>query len=370
METAASAAAKRMSMSGASTIFNPAAPPPAARASYIDFWTKATKDRTRIETYAAKVRAEEFARIEQNRMDVSSAGGRIGRAGIRGSVAATMFTSVARDTLASLASGANPITVFAQQAPQVAQGLTMMGTSIMAVVGGFAALAPLLVTTGFLLSKRKAEAQEKQSAADLGIGEANRGQMLSNLIKKSSKRLLAGEGDRMYAELANAEAANLDSTPETKQALEDVRKKIRSRLAEVVIGDEAEAILAEIGEQSTSDLINTLPAADKARALRKMKYKEQIAKIDAAQGLGKTPGDYATTSRAYRNAEASYNADLAAIDSQFKKTNSAGTPQVTERQRIGLMPVGNAPLLDVARAQLEEQKKTNSLLRARSQDGF
>jgi hypothetical protein len=40
--------------------------------------------------------------------------------------AQTMFVSAARDTFASLASGQNPITVFLQQAPQVAQAFTMM----------------------------------------------------------------------------------------------------------------------------------------------------------------------------------------------------------------------------------------------------
>lgn len=49
------------------------------------------------------------------------------RARIYGGAASAMFVSVGRDSLASLASGANPLTVIAQQGPQVAQALTMIG---------------------------------------------------------------------------------------------------------------------------------------------------------------------------------------------------------------------------------------------------
>jgi hypothetical protein len=51
--------------------------------------------------------------------------GRTGRAGSLGA-SSTMLVSAARDSLASLASGANPLTVFLQQAPQVAQAATMV----------------------------------------------------------------------------------------------------------------------------------------------------------------------------------------------------------------------------------------------------
>jgi hypothetical protein len=57
----------------------------------------------------------------------ASSGGEPGRM----NVASTMFISAARDAFASLASGANPMTVFLQQAPQVAQAFTMMGRSAM-----------------------------------------------------------------------------------------------------------------------------------------------------------------------------------------------------------------------------------------------
>lgn len=46
--------------------------------------------------------------------------------GSRFGASSSMFISAARDTFASLASGMNPMTVFMQQAPQVAQGFAMM----------------------------------------------------------------------------------------------------------------------------------------------------------------------------------------------------------------------------------------------------
>lgn len=61
------------------------------------------------------------------------------RARAWGGASAAMFVSVARDTAASLASGANPITVFMQQMPQVMQAFVMMGKN------GFIALKDAMV---------------------------------------------------------------------------------------------------------------------------------------------------------------------------------------------------------------------------------
>ena len=62
-----------------------------------------------------------------------------------GGAAAPMFISAARDTAASLASGANPFTVMLQQGPQVLQAFTMMGVRL-------SALLPILGKVGLALA--------------------------------------------------------------------------------------------------------------------------------------------------------------------------------------------------------------------------
>lgn len=82
--------------------------------------------------YEAKqeYRAKEAARVQLERSAASQAKGSAAAGGLSSIGASqTMFVSAARDAFASLASGQNPITVFLQQAPQVAQAFTMMRAS-------------------------------------------------------------------------------------------------------------------------------------------------------------------------------------------------------------------------------------------------
>jgi hypothetical protein len=82
--------------------------------------------------YEAKqeYRAKEGARVQLERSAASQAAGSVATGGLSSIGAAqTMFISAARDSFASLASGQSPITVFLQQAPQVAQAFTMMRAS-------------------------------------------------------------------------------------------------------------------------------------------------------------------------------------------------------------------------------------------------
>lgn len=66
--------------------------------------------------------------------------------GAWGGAASSMFVSVGRDTAASLASGANPLTVIMQQAPQVLQALTMMDIKLKGLIGTLGALAAVVGT--------------------------------------------------------------------------------------------------------------------------------------------------------------------------------------------------------------------------------
>ena len=88
-----------------------------------------TESQVRVRAeYEAKqeYRAKEAARVQLERSKAAgSAAGGFSSIG----AAQTMLVSAARDTFASLASGQNPVTVFLQQAPQVAQAFTMMRAS-------------------------------------------------------------------------------------------------------------------------------------------------------------------------------------------------------------------------------------------------
>ena len=75
-----------------------------------------------------KAERDELARAIRERRKMGRYGGPR-HAGGFGGASSAMFVSVARDSLASLASGANPMTVFLQQAPQVGQAFTMMSRS-------------------------------------------------------------------------------------------------------------------------------------------------------------------------------------------------------------------------------------------------
>lgn len=105
-------------------------------------------------------RTKDFAaRIGQasTAASVASTGGiyrpsAIARSGFRGfGVAGSMFTSVARDSAASLASGAPITQVIAQQAPQVLQALSMMRLGVVALQGSIIVAGAAI--TGYLVKK-------------------------------------------------------------------------------------------------------------------------------------------------------------------------------------------------------------------------
>jgi len=89
--------------------------------------------------------------IPENFLTVSPAALAKAKSNMR--VAATMFVSAIRDTFASLASGQNPITVFLQQAPQVMQGLVMMGGRVLALGLAFGVAAAAAVGLGAAINK-------------------------------------------------------------------------------------------------------------------------------------------------------------------------------------------------------------------------
>lgn len=80
-----------------------------------------------------------------------------GVAQTNGRVAATMYVSALRDTFASLASGQSPVTVFLQQAPQVAQAFAMMGVEAVKAAAKWIGIGVAIVgvvAVGYWLIKR------------------------------------------------------------------------------------------------------------------------------------------------------------------------------------------------------------------------
>lgn len=100
-------------------------------------------ERTKLEKESHDTAMADIAKgsVPENFMKLPPDAMARGKANLR--IASTMFVSAVRDTFASLASGANPLTVFMQQAPQVLQGLTMIGGRIMQIglAAGVAAAA-------------------------------------------------------------------------------------------------------------------------------------------------------------------------------------------------------------------------------------
>lgn len=78
------------------------------------------------ESWRAKLDAQRGGPFSAADFKVSGKSGAMRHMGAIGGASSAMMISVMRDTMASLASGANPLTVFMQQAPQVAQAMTMM----------------------------------------------------------------------------------------------------------------------------------------------------------------------------------------------------------------------------------------------------
>lgn len=277
-------------------------------------------------------------------------------------VAATMFTSVGRDTFASLASGADPITVFLQQAPQVGQALVMMGGRFAMLTGVIGLSVAAVVALGLGINKFVNTMYDVDNVRGEGLKKRADGYR-----KLREEADLAREAERKAAE---QHLKDLKESTDTESEYWNAVNRNKAAVA----GNEADRHkFASLAAQGEVDIASRRLETDPAFQLIKkgistpqnLPYSEQSRYFKLKSALENAQQSVREEDK--RHAE-SMSKDIVASTSP--RQSSTGTPAVTERQRIGLMPVGNAPLLDVARAQLEEQKKTNSLLRARSQDGF
>lgn len=109
---------------------------------------------------ARKGKADAIRAVRAYQAQFSAAG----RGRAFGGASSAMFVSVARDTAASLASGANPLTVMMQQGPQVAQAMTMLPqgswirkltSGLVRPLGAAGAAGGAAYSTGFMASLAK-----------------------------------------------------------------------------------------------------------------------------------------------------------------------------------------------------------------------
>lgn len=318
----------------------------------------------------------------------------------RSRVAASMLTSVARDSAASLASGAPISQVIAQQAPQVLQAFTFMGISLKAL-GVYAAGAGVAL---FAMTKAaeafQAKAGEIQSRADLGLTLGANRVRTQDLLDLNASRLNPGEAaslkKRLSAAISNQEFdsakpsdsimeslgfSNLEkrafnqlnkqfptkSRPGNSETVEEAEAAVRARLKEVHITEQQKKNLNDILETARKNRIETLDGAEKERAIIEDKYRKTVQEIEEKR-KGLKDVDQPAIQYAHDQARMARDKALASIGPE-KSTWSK--PDVTERQRIGAFsPVSiQVSLLDVAKKQEEHLREIRQKI-AQSDGGF
>jgi hypothetical protein len=135
--------AKINQMASKSTVLN-AKPPPSVRQDYVNFWKSAIDEKAKVEIASQRTIASQTFSHGGIYAGGRAGSGIFGRFGVAGS----MFTSVARDSAASLASGAPITQVIAQQAPQVLQAMAMMRLGMVALQ--VSVIGAAAVVTGYL----------------------------------------------------------------------------------------------------------------------------------------------------------------------------------------------------------------------------
>lgn len=220
------------------------------------------------------------------------------RRGAYGGAASAMFVSVARDTAASLASGANPLTVFMQQAPQVLQAMTMIGLKI-------GQLLPVIASVGAALLAAFAAHYISKGIAGIIYGLdkiAARGERLENtrqmfrrLVKEMQEAkkaavelaaaLASARGDNVNAREAER-AAKLDEY-KTKLEAEDLeaRRQGGSGRGQSVIDDMVRQKALEFAKQDLDDAQHVGPSSKTAE------LRAQLAENEAIPFLTRTDAD-------------------------------------------------------------------------------
>lgn len=283
----------------------------------------------------------------------------------RSRVASSMFVSVARDSAASLASGAPISQVIAQQAPQVLQAFTFMGISIKALGIGAIGAAAMLLTLKKAGEAYAAKQEEMQSRADLALTQSSNRMRLVDLLEQNKKRLNPGEADALRGKLFQAISANERGEP----GLRTIEAKIRARLREVHVTEDQKKKLKEIGEIAAQAHMDQLEGKNKERAQEMANYNKRKAEIEELSRAAKTPQDHELVRLAYQEARLAHEKKMRGINNSdaipfFK-------PEVTERMRIGggAMSSLSVSLLDSSKKTAEHADAIRKILERGRIDG-
>lgn len=303
--------------------------------------------RTQIEAraeYEARIKHKASVRMERFLMQqrasgamdhntetayAGSAAGR-GAAAMRRSrfaIAGSMFTSVARDSAASLASGAPVTQVIAQQAPQVAQAFTMMGFAISRLVPVMAVAGTALAIFYYWMQKISAQRLEQQSQNDLTESQGMNRSRLFKLIEKNRDRLRPGEADAMRKVMAGAVArAGMGGDMEANKELLLTDQAVRQRLREVNLSDEQLKKMADLGELSRRFLVESLTGKDRERAAADENYRERKKQIAELGKDAKTLADLNDVQSAYEWARKAHETTLEQIDKPAAEKDAKNNP--------------------------------------------
>jgi len=214
-------------------------------------------------------------------------GGRFGQFG----ASTTMFVSATRDAFASLASGANPITVFLQQAPQVAQAFTMMGQSALKAAKGILMLPVTWLIAGLVAVVATLYYVGKHFA-DLSRGQETL-RKLMDLTKTTFAEQVevmkdANKASRDQVEWNKKHAqSQKDLADETRAALSALKEKagFEQQLATARGASKQKLAQMEL-EQARAELALLEAAAKKAQAQYSASRQQLTAASDAKDEFG------------------------------------------------------------------------------------
>ena len=319
-------------------------------------WAERRRERERN-----KAESDAAQRIWQNdAYDPSSSPTIQGRSRHRafGGASSAMFVSVARDSAASLASGANPITVLMQQGPQVAQALTMMGASISAAV------VPIVVAFGSLATSiglLKAVVDAKKAESDAASSE-EAAASVERMTARTAREQLRKEAHRMNPGEAESYIEKLFSAPESEKS--KIVYEVVERLAQVRKNDptaaqkDANQKLIDMNKDMSIKSIKDEKEQRKEEA--KVRFEERKKEIEKLQDQ---TGKYnpIEAHKAYRLNEQQLQTELEKIDKESSPKNTSHTSKgpLTAAQMSGHDIIGPTfSLIDIQKKHLNIAEKT------------
>ena len=319
--------------------------------------------------YRASLAMQEAAATAESAKNVEQ----MTRARAWGGASAAMFVSVGRDTAASLASGANPITVFMQQFPQVMQAFVMMGKE------GFNALKES-VSSG--LSKLVGNMGGGVGVAAAGVGSVALYETLSEEYKMFSALSESHENATKTADmLRNAVAKMVVEFEKLADRGEGSAKRARDMRAAITgvdLGDPAQAfrafktVMGLAGRRapnaadvtSATDLLRQMNAESQEDPAERFRLQAEFRRdkaIREGEAVAKKADLNPQIFRDYANAV--FEREMADYQSSKNKGGGKSLSMLTDWERAGGSLGGQNLMLDVSKAQLTELREIKNYVR-------